>query len=375
MERRSPVPRRAREAISGKNSRAVPSRPSSSPARSARRTAAGGKQPLLPSHRQEDISEDESVGELVAGVAQEGKLSPAEREPCYLALRLWAVNSFDQFSMRAKVAFRVFMIFRPQGEANNLLPKDGSAISSEDSQKWTDALAYALPSIKTKNGKTKSATSEFKRLTDACFLTQDEKAPLLFPKRTPQGFSEEIALCTIFVELPARHRALLTKGEGQAWLRTSQHESSRSNPPPHHSKYRFVCLHNLHVQSEKIFPKPLGKGIFEEPHWPMETALGEWAVIGSGVTTGVSKRNQAEASFFTALALLLTLTAINYSASDKLPTLPYCTALDDFHTSCHSLVLLIIAENVSTPEGAERICEYILIQPPSLELTKLIKSI
>lgn len=30
----------------------------------------------------------------------------------------------------------------------------------------------------------------------------------------------------------------------------------------------------------------------------METALGEWAVIGSGVTTGVSKRNQAEASFF-----------------------------------------------------------------------------
>lgn len=50
--------------------------------------------------------------------------------------------------------------------------------------------------------------------------------------------------------------------------------------------------------------------------------------------------------FETALALLLTLTAINYSASDKLPTLPYCTALDDFHTSCHSLVLLIIAENV-----------------------------
>lgn len=300
MERRSPVPRRAREAISGKNSRAVPSRPSSSPARSARRTAAGGKLPLLPSHRQEEISEDESVGELVAGVAQEGKLSPAEREPCYLALRLWAVNSFDQFSMRAKVAFRVFMIFRPQGEANNLLPKDGSAISSEDSQKWTDALAYALPSIKTKNGKTKSATSEFKRLTDACFLTQDEKAPLVFPKRSPQGFSEEIALCTIFVEvrcpplpsrlssardypiartgrrqaryalarlpfrqLPARHRALLTKGKGQVWLRTSQNESSRFNPPPHRSKYRFVCLHNLHVQSEKIFPKPLGKGIFE----------------------------------------------------------------------------------------------------------------
>ena len=50
--------------------------------------------------------------------------------------------------------------------------------------------------------------------------------------------------------------------------------------------------------------------------------------------------------FQTTLALLLTLTAINYATSDALPTLPYLTRLDKYHDMCHNLVFVIIAQNV-----------------------------
>jgi hypothetical protein len=55
-----------------------------------------------------------------------------EREPCYVACRLWGVNEIDFKKMRAKMVFRVHLIFRPRKEALQFLPEQGRRVNSED---------------------------------------------------------------------------------------------------------------------------------------------------------------------------------------------------------------------------------------------------
>ena len=55
-----------------------------------------------------------------------------QREPCYVACRLHAVNKIDCKNMRAKIVFRVHLIFRPRNEALQFLPEQGKRVNSEE---------------------------------------------------------------------------------------------------------------------------------------------------------------------------------------------------------------------------------------------------
>jgi len=82
------------------------------------------------------------------------------------------------------------------------------------------------------------------------------------------------------------------------------------------------------------------------PHfWEMKYVWRPFVISSLACLTCIFHPTEIGNRLDTTLSLLLTLTAINYTASDKLPALPYCTALDDFHAACHSVVLLVIAEN------------------------------
>ena len=58
------------------------------------------------------------------------ELMDRQREPCYLAARVWGVNSLDIKAQKATVVFRIYMIFRPSAKAMTLLPEGTKRISS-----------------------------------------------------------------------------------------------------------------------------------------------------------------------------------------------------------------------------------------------------
>lgn len=123
---------------------------------------SGNKEPVLNRERS-GYPDEEHSSAAPADAAPLPHLSELwkgrHREPCYLAARLWGVNALDVKSMKAVVVFRIYMIFRPRGEALRLLPPGNNRISSGDAG-WTEELVESLPTLNVYNGKETDANEK-----------------------------------------------------------------------------------------------------------------------------------------------------------------------------------------------------------------------
>jgi hypothetical protein len=314
-----------------------------------------------------------------------------QREPCYVACRLWGVNEIDFKRMRAVMVFRVHLIFRPRKEALQFLPPKGKRVNSEE-EAWKELEKIeALPTLSVLNGKPVfTSKQEFFRMFDAKSVYDDtNEVEIWFPPLQPNDERQgtiavltgqmevtDVQLDFNFEEFPFDAHELCVK----LFL-----------PKKHKDKmYELHCDPNMRVKSEGIKAKEEGgQGILEvKPD--VKKSLFEWEIIPentelvrnenatgeqSGVTMriGIRRIPQFYVTKFlirpgviAALAcvstfilsdnigdrlaltftILLTLTGINYTSSDSLPALPYSTALDKYHEACHYLVYGVIAHNV-----------------------------
>jgi hypothetical protein len=315
-------------------------------------------------------------------------LAEREREPLYLAIRLWAVNTLDQQTMRAEVVFRVFMVFRPRGEALRVLPSTTERITSVDPG-WTDELVDSLPTLAVFNGKEttdEKVKREFFRVNDAQRLGaegNDDLQPLWFPPNKPE-LEGNVAVVTYQVSADVQ----LDMKFHRFPFDVHQLDIKLFLPKKHKDKiYEFSCDPAMHIASERILPAALGgKGPFEVKESVTKSLL-EWELTEHKAITEMAHKEQTEATlcliiqrrpqyyvdkfikrpgvlavlsclssvfecgdlgnrFQITFTLLLTLTAINYSSADMLPNLPYSTSLDYYHEACHYFVFMIIAQNV-----------------------------
>ena len=72
------------------------------------------------------------------------ELKDQGREPCYLAARVWGVNSMDIKAQKATVVFRIHMIFRPTAKALTYLPAGTTRINSDQEGASAAACLFAL---------------------------------------------------------------------------------------------------------------------------------------------------------------------------------------------------------------------------------------
>ena len=363
----SPAPRRIHSTTSSAGSQEP------APARAPRAGAgAGAGIPSVP------VSQ-EPPNELLREMVER------EREPCYVACRLWGVNEIDFKRMRAVMVFRVHLIFRPRKEALQFLPPKGKRVNSEE-EAWKELEKIeALPTLSVLNGKPVfTSKQEFFRMFDAKSVYDDtNEVEIWFPPLQPNDERQgtiavltgqmevtDVQLDFNFEEFPFDAHELCVK----LFL-----------PKKHKDKmYELHCDPNMRVKSEGI-----KEGILEvKPD--VKKSLFEWEIIPentelvrnenatgeqSGVTMriGIRRIPQYYVTKFlirpgviAALAcvstfilsdnigdrlaltftILLTLTGINYTSSDSLPALPYSTALDKYHEACHYLVYGVIAHNV-----------------------------
>jgi hypothetical protein len=316
-----------------------------------------------------------------------------EREPCYVACRLWGVNEIDFKKMRAKMVFRVHLIFRPRKEALQFLPERGRRVNSEDDA-WKELERLeALPNLGVLNGKPSYTSKlEFFRVSDAKSVYDGtNEVEIWFPSLPSNDREREAAIAVLTYQIEASDVQLNLKFKGFPF---DAHELSVKLflPKKHKDKmYELHCDPNMRVKSEGIKAREQGgQGILElKPD--VKDGLFEWDVIPektelvrnenatgdqSGITMriGIRRIPQHYVTKFlfrpgviAALAcvstfipsveigdrlaltftILLTLTGINYTSSDSLPALPYSTALDEYHEACHYLVYGVIAHNIS----------------------------
>ena len=314
-----------------------------------------------------------------------------KREPCYVACRLRAVSEIDCKKMRAKMVFRVHLIFRPRKEALQFLPEQGKRINSEeDAWKELERL-QALPTLGVQNGKLEFKDNpEFFRVSDAksVYVGTDE-VEIWFPPLPPNDEREgTIAVLTYLIE--ASDVQLDFNFEEFPF---DAHELCVKLflPKKHKDQmYELHCDQNMRVRSESIKAKEDGGHGILEILPAVKKSLFEWEIIPektelfrneqatgeqSGITMrlGIRRIPQHYVTKFllrpgviAALAcvstfipsdnigerlaltftILLTLTSINYTFSDSLPALPYSTALNEYHEACHYLVYGVIAHNV-----------------------------
>ena len=314
-----------------------------------------------------------------------------EREPCYVACRLWGVSEIDCKKMRAKMVFRVHLIFRPRKEALQFLPEQGKRINSEEDA-WRELeRLQALPTLGVQNGKLEFKDNpEFFRVSDAksVYVGTDE-VEIWFPPLPPNDEREgTIAVLTYLIE--ASDVQLDFNFEEFPF---DAHELCVKLflPKKHKDQmYELHCDQNMRVRSESIKAKEDGGHGILEILPAVKKSLFEWEIIPektelfrneqatgeqSGITmrlgirripqhyvtkfllcpgviaalacvsTFIPSENIGERLALT-FTILLTLTSINYTFSDSLPALPYSTALNEYHEACHYLVYGVIAHNV-----------------------------
>ena len=375
----------------------MPPRAAQSPARATRGAAA--KDPTAPTGATPParpvppLNKERSGFDLAGPTEQLTQLWIARnREPCYIAARLWGVNSLDIKSMKAVVVFRVYLIFRPRGEAFRCLPAGTSRISSSDDL-WTDELVDALPTLQVLNGKESdnNEKKEFFRITDAksTYPGAAEPSALWFPP-LPDEPEREGAVALVTYKIEATDVQLDMQFHEFPFDAHELHLKVFLPKKHKDSVYEFVCDNEMTIGSERIEPVSKGgKGIFEVKD-AVEKSLFEWSLekTKTGLfIDGQTKSPQSSATLVLAICrrpqfyvdkfihrpgviatlaclatvfpvdalndrlnmtftLLLTLTGINYSSGDSLPTLPYSTSLDNYHEACHKFVYVIILQNV-----------------------------
>ena len=122
-----------------------------------------------------------------------------KREPLYLAVRLWGVNSLDQKTQWAECVFRIFMLFRPRGEAARVFPHKGEPRITSNDPGWTDELVESLPTLALQNGKETTddkAKREYFGVYDAKQIVDGEERDLWFPETGDQN----VAMVTYQIE-------------------------------------------------------------------------------------------------------------------------------------------------------------------------------
>ena len=386
----------------------MPPRAAQSPARATRGAAA--KDPTAPTGATPParpvppLNKERSGFDLAGPTEQLTQLWIARnREPCYIAARLWGVNSLDIKSMKAVVVFRVYLIFRPRGEAFRCLPAGTSRISSSDDL-WTDELVDALPTLQVLNGKESdnNEKKEFFRITDAksTYPGAAEPSALWFPP-LPDEPEREGAVALVTYKIEATDVQLDMQFHEFPFDAHELHLKVFLPKKHKDSVYEFVCDNEMTIGSERIEPVSKGgKGIFEVKD-AVEKSLFEWTLVRdkTKLADGESvKKVQSEAQLVIAIrrrpqfylnkyihrpgviatlacvsfafpvsdladrlgltfTLLLTLTGINYTAGDILPTLPYSTALDHYHEACHNFVYSVIAQNLLLYLFHRHLCE------------------
>ena len=280
---------------------------------------------------------------------------------------------------------------------------------------WTDELAESLPTLAVLNGKEGEPTKkEFFRVTDAtCTYPHPSGGVnggqrLWFPPLRDVGDEGRdegtIALITYMIEATDVQLDMAFQP-----FPFDEHKLKIFIFLPKKHKdwmYEFVCEPLMKIPSERIQPtKEIdpsedGKGIFEVKD-AVEKSLFEWTLVRdkTKLADGESvKKVQSEAQLVIAIrrrpqfylnkyihrpgviatlacvsfafpvsdladrlgltfTLLLTLTGINYTAGDILPTLPYSTALDHYHEACHNFVYSVIAQNLLLYLFHRHLCE------------------
>jgi hypothetical protein len=288
--------------------------------------------------------------------------------------------------------------YRPIALANPYV-----AGSSPSSAEWNGKeLADALPTLEVLNGKgSETGKKEFFRVTDATCAYPvpgggaNSGQPLWFPPLRDTGDEgrdeDTIAVVTYMIE--ATDVQLDMKFE-QFPFDEHQLKVQIFLPKKHKDgMYELVCEPLMEIPSEGIKPTTEdgegGKGIFEVKD-AVEKSLFEWTLVRDKTMLAdgeAAKKEQSEAQLVIAIrrrpqfyidkyiqrpriiatlacvsvcfpvtdladrlaltfTLLLTLTGINYTAGDILPTLPYSTALDQYHEACHNFVYSVIAQNL-----------------------------
>jgi len=315
-----------------------------------------------------------------------------QREPCYVACRLHAVNEIDSKRKRASIVFRVHLIFRPRKEALQFLPEQGRRVNSaEDDWRELERL-QALPTLGVKNGKLEfTEPTEFFRVSDATSVYDDANKveEIWFPPLDGDDREREGSIAVL---------TYLIRADGQLDRNFEEYPFDKHElcvklflPKKHKDKmYELHCDPNMRVTSERIKAKEEGgQGILElTPE--AEESLSEWEIIpdktelfrnenATGEQSGITMRigirripqhyvtkflvRPGEIATLACLStfipsidigtrltltstILLSLIGINNTSSDSLPALHYSTALDKYHKACHYLVYGVIMHNV-----------------------------
>jgi hypothetical protein len=202
-----------------------------------------------------------------------------EREPCYVACRLWGVNDIDFKRMKAVMVFRVFLIFRPRKEALQYLPEQGKRVNSEE-EAWKGLdRDEALPFLGVLNGKLDyKGKLEFFRVSDAKSVYDGtNEVKIWFPPLLNDPEREgTIAVLTYLI-----------RADGQLDRNFEEYPFDKHElcvklflPKKHKDKmYELHCDPNMRVKSERIKAKEEGgQGILElQPD--VKKSLFEWDVI------------------------------------------------------------------------------------------------
>jgi len=314
-----------------------------------------------------------------------------QREPCYVACRLHAVNEIDSKRKRASIVFRVHLIFRPRKEALQFLPEQGRRVNSaEDDWRELERL-QALPTLGVKNGKLEfTEPTEFFRVSDATSVYDGtNEVKIWFPPLDGDDREREGTIAVL---------TYLIRADGQLDRNFEEYPFDKHElcvklflPKKHKDKmYELHCDPNMRVTSERIKAKEEGgQGILElTPE--AEESLSEWEIIpdktelfrnenATGEQSGITMRigirripqhyvtkflvRPGEIATLACLStfipsidigtrltltstILLSLIGINNTSSDSLPALHYSTALDKYHKACHYLVYGVIMHNV-----------------------------
>jgi len=173
-----------------------------------------------------------------------------EREPCYVACRLWGVNEIDFKKMRAKMVFRVHLIFRPRKEALQFLPEQGRVNSEDDAWKELERLE-ALPNLGVLNGKPSFTSKlEFFRVSDAKSVYDGtNEVEIWFPSLPSNDREREAAIAVLTYQIEASDVQLNLKFKGFPF---DAHELSVKLflPKKHKDKmYELHCDPNMRVKS------------------------------------------------------------------------------------------------------------------------------
>ena len=312
-----------------------------------------------------------------------------QREPCYVACRLHAVNEIDSKRKRASIVFRVHLIFRPRKEALQFLPEQGRRVNSaEDDWRELERL-QALPTLGVKNGRLEftEPTEFFRESATSVYDDANKVEEIWFPPLDGDDREREGTIAVL---------TYLIRADGQLDRNFEEYPFDKHElcvklflPKKHKDKmYELHCDPNMRVKSERIKAKEEGgQGILELTPEAKES-LSEWEIIPdktelfrnenatgeqSGITMRIGIRRIPQhyvtkflicpgmiatlsclSTFIPSIDIgtRLTLTStillslIGIYTSGSLPALPNWTALDTYHMACYCLVFGVIAHNV-----------------------------